>query len=144
MECPKLVMRVFSRRQGASGACDTNARFAALLGDLATRGLLADTVVACVTEFGRTPFSQGGDGRDHNQFGFSVWLAGAGVKGGTVYGATDEYGYKVVDGKMQINDLHATMLHLLGVDHTKQTYRFGGRDFRLTDVHGHVVKALLA
>jgi len=117
---------------------------AALLADLAGHGLLEDTVVACVTEFGRTPFSQGGDGRDHSQFGFSVWLAGGGVKGGTVYGATDEYGYKVVDGKMQIHDLHATLLHLLGVDHTKQTYRFSGRDFRLTDVHGRVVRELLA
>lgn len=117
---------------------------AALLADLAGRGLLADTLVAFVTEFGRTPFSQGGDGRDHNQYGFSVWLAGGGVKGGTVYGATDEYGYKVVDGKMQIHDLHATLLHLLGVDHTKQTYRFSGRDFRLTDVHGRVVRELLA
>lgn len=117
---------------------------AALLTDLATRGLLDDTLVAFVTEFGRTPFSQGGDGRDHNQYGFSVWLAGGGVRGGTVYGATDEYGYRVIDGKMQIHDLHATMLHLLGVDHTKQTYRFSGRDFRLTDVHGRVVREILA
>lgn len=117
---------------------------AGLISDLAGRGLLDDTVLACVTEFGRTPFSQGGDGRDHNQYGFSVWLAGAGVKGGTIHGATDDYGYKVVDKKMQIHDLHATLLHLLGVDHTRQTYRFSGRDFRLTDVHGHVAKELLA
>ena len=95
-------------------------------------------------EFGRTPFAQGSDGRDHNPFGFSVFLAGAGIKGGTSFGATDDFGYKVVQGKQEIHDLHATMLHLLGVDHTKLTFRFGGRDMRLTDVHGHVIEAVLA
>jgi len=117
---------------------------AGLLKDLKSRGLMKDTLVVFATEFGRTPFTQGSNGRDHNQLGFSIWMAGAGIKPGTIYGATDDYGYKVVDGKMQVHDLHATMLHLLGVDHTKQTYRFGGRDFRLTDVHGRVVKEIMS
>ncbi len=117
---------------------------AALLKDLKARGLFDDVLVVFTTEFGRTPFSQGNDGRDHNPFGFSVWLAGAGVKGGTIYGATDELGYKAVEGKMQVHDLHATILHLLGRDHEKLTYRFGGRDYRLTDVHGRVVKEVCA
>ena len=94
-------------------------------------------------EFGRTPFAQGADGRDHNPFGFTVWLAGGGVKGGTTYGATDEYGYKAVEGRCQIHDLHATMLHLLGVDHKRLTYRWGGRDMRLTDVHGELITPVL-
>jgi membrane-anchored protein YejM (alkaline phosphatase superfamily) len=117
---------------------------AGLLKDLKSRGLLGSTLVVWAGEFGRTPFAQGSDGRDHNPFGFSVWLAGGGVRGGTVYGETDEYGYKVVDGKCQIHDLHATMLHLLGVEHTQQTFRFGGRDMRLTDVHGELIKPILA
>jgi hypothetical protein len=117
---------------------------AGLLKDLKGRGLLKDTLVVWTGEFGRTPFAQGTNGRDHNPFGFTLWMAGGGVKPGMVYGATDEFGYKVVDGKMEIHDLHATMLHLLGFDHTKLTYRFGGRDMRLTDVHGNVVKELLA
>jgi hypothetical protein len=117
---------------------------AALLKDLKARGLLETTLVVWAGEFGRTPFAQGSDGRDHNQFGFTVWLAGGGVKGGTVYGATDEWGYKVVKDKVEIHDLHATMLHLLGVDHKRQTFRFGGRDMRLTDVHGEIVKDILA
>ena len=95
-------------------------------------------------EFGRTPFGQGNDGRDHNPFGFTIWMAGGGVKGGITYGATDEFGYKAVENKVEVHDLHATMLHLLGFDHTKLTYRFQGRDFRLTDVHGEVVEKLLA
>lgn len=117
---------------------------AALLKDLKARGLLKTTLVVFAGEFGRTPFAQGSDGRDHNQFGFSIWLAGGGVKGGTVYGATDEWGYKVVQDRVEIHDLHATMLHLLGIDHKRLTFRFGGRDMRLTDVHGEVVKAVLA
>ena len=117
---------------------------AALLKDLKGRGLLETTLVVFAGEFGRTPFAQGADGRDHNPFGFSIWLAGGGVKGGTVYGATDEYGYKAVEGKCQIHDLHATMLHLLGVDHKRLTYRWGGRDMRLTDVHGELIEAILA
>ena len=114
------------------------------LKDLKSRGLLKTTLVVWAGEFGRTPFAQGSDGRDHNQYGFTIWLAGGGVKGGTVYGATDEWGYKTVQGKVEIHDLHATMLHLLGVDHKRLTFRFGGRDMRLTDVHGEVVKDILA
>ena len=114
-----------------------------LLKDLKARGLLDSTLV-WGGEFGRTPYAQGGDGRDHNQFGFSVWLAGGGVKGGTIHGATDEWGYKVVQNRVEIHDLHATMLHLLGVDHKKLTFRFGGRDMRLTDVHGELVTGILA
>ncbi|MGC4003745.1 MAG: DUF1501 domain-containing protein [Pirellulales bacterium] len=117
---------------------------AALLTDLKSRGLLDSTLVLWAGEFGRTPFAQGSDGRDHNPFGYTVWLAGGGVKGGMTYGATDEYGYKAIENKLQMHDLHATMLHLLGIDHTKLTYRYGGRDIRLTDVHGHVVKEILA
>lgn len=117
---------------------------AALVRDLKARGLLDETLVIFSGEFGRTPFSQGSDGRDHNPFGFSLWLAGGGIKGGTVFGATDDLGYYAVEDKLEIYDLYATVLHLLGMDHEKLTYRFGGRDFRLTDVHGHVVKAILA
>jgi hypothetical protein len=117
---------------------------AALLTDLKSRGLLHDTLVVWTGEFGRTPFAQGTDGRDHNPFGFSLWLAGGGVKGGTVYGQTDEFGYKAIENRLEIHDLHATMLHLLGIEHTKLTFRFSGRDMRLTDVHGHVVKDVLA
>src|SRR6476646_4732028 len=112
---------------------------AGLLRDLKSRGLLESTLVVWAGEFGRTPFAQGSDGRDHNPFGFSVWLAGGGVKGGSIYGATDEYGYKVVEGKCMMHDLHATMLHLLGLDHKKVTYRWGGRDMRLTDVFGELI-----
>ncbi len=117
---------------------------AGLLKDLKARGLLNQTLVIWAGEFGRTPFAQGSDGRDHNPFGFSVWLAGGGVKGGTIYGATDEYGYKAVENKVAIHDLHATMLHLLGMDHKKLTMRFSGRDMRLTDVHGEVMHGILA
>jgi hypothetical protein len=116
---------------------------AALLNDLAQRGLLQKTLVVWAGEFGRTPFAQGADGRDHNQFGYSIWMAGGGVKPGTVYGATDEFGYKVIENKVEMHDLHATMLHLTGLDHTRVTYRFGGRDMRLTDVHGVVIKDAL-
>ncbi|MHC4264087.1 MAG: DUF1501 domain-containing protein, partial [Planctomycetota bacterium] len=117
---------------------------AGLLRDLKSRGLLDSTLVVYCAEFGRTPFVQGSDGRDHNPFGFSMWMAGGGSRAGTIYGATDEYGYKAVDRPLEIHDLHATMLHLLGVDHTRLTVPFGGREMRLTDVHGHVVKGLLA
>jgi hypothetical protein len=116
---------------------------AALLKDLKARGLLETTLVIWAGEFGRTPFAQGNDGRDHNQFGFTIWLAGGGVKPGVHYGATDEWGYKAVQDKVEIHDLHATMLHLLGVDHKRQTFRFGGRDMRLTDVHGELVRSIL-
>ena len=117
---------------------------AGLLKDLKSRGMLQDTLVVWAGEFGRTPFAQGTDGRDHNPFGFTIWMAGGGVKGGIVYGATDEYGYKAVENVMEIHDLHATMLHLLGFDHTKLSYRYSGRDMRLTDVHGNVIHDLLA
>lgn len=116
---------------------------AALLQDLKERGLLETTLVVWTGEFGRTPFAQGSDGRDHNQYGFSLWMAGGGIQGGTIYGATDEFGYKAVENKVEIHDLHATMLHLCGIDHERLTYRFSGRDMRLTDVHGHVVKDIL-
>lgn len=117
---------------------------AALLTDLKCRGLLDETIVLWSGEFGRTPFAQGTDGRDHNPFGFTCWLAGGGIKGGTVYGATDEYGYKAVEGKVEIYDLYATILHLLGLDHEQLTYRFGGRDMRLTDVYGRILHDILA
>jgi hypothetical protein len=117
---------------------------AGLLKDLKSRGLLDETLIVWSGEFGRTPFAQGSDGRDHNPFGFSLWLAGGGIKGGAIYGATDEYGYKVVEKRCDIHDLHATMLHLLGVDHKRLTYRFSGRDFRLTDVYGEVLHEILA
>ena len=117
---------------------------AALLQDLKQRSLLEQTLVVWSGEFGRTPFAQGSDGRDHNPFGFTCWLAGGGSKPGFTYGATDEYGYKVVENPLEIHDLHATMLHLLGVDHEQLTYRFGGRDYSLTDVHGKVVRELIA
>jgi hypothetical protein len=117
---------------------------AALLADLSARGLLETTLVVWAGEFGRTPFAQGSNGRDHNPFGFSVWLAGGGVRGGTVYGQTDEFGYKVVENRAEMHDLHATMLHLLGLDHKRVTFRFGGRDMRLTDVKGEVLHDILA
>ena len=117
---------------------------AALIKDLKARGLFEQTLILFSGEFGRTPFSQGSDGRDHNPFGFSLWLAGGGIKGGTAYGATDDLGYYAVENVANIYDLYATMLHLLGIDHEKLTYRFGGRDFRLTDVHGQVIKAIIA
>jgi hypothetical protein len=117
---------------------------AGLLKDLKLRGLLDETLVVFSGEFGRTPFAQGTDGRDHNPSAFSMWMAGAGIKGGTIYGTTDDYGYRVVDKPVTIHDLHATMLHLMGVDHKQLTFRFGGRDFRLTDVHGNIVKDILA
>jgi hypothetical protein len=116
----------------------------ALLTDLKQRGLLEETLVIWSGEFGRTPFAQGSNGRDHNPFGFSLWLAGGGIKGGTIYGETDEFGYKTIENRVEIYDLHATMLHLLGLDHERLTYRFSGRDMRLTDVHGKVVKGILA
>lgn len=117
---------------------------AGLLKDLKARGLLDETLVIWAGEFGRTPFGQGKDGRDHNPFGFSIWLAGGGAKPGFTYGATDEYGYHVAENPMSVYDLWATVLRLLGVDHEKLTYRFGGRDVSLPDVFGHVVHDLIA
>jgi hypothetical protein len=125
-------------------ALDTDRAVAGLLTDLKARGLFEQTLVVWAGEFGRTPHSAGRDGRDHHPEGFSVWLAGGGVKGGTVYGATDELGMRSVEKVCTMHDLHATILHLLGLDHTRLTFRFSGRDFRLTDVHGQVVKGVLA
>ncbi len=116
-----------------------------LLQDLAQRGLLEDTLVWFGSEFGRTPYSQNnGTGRDHNPMGFTTWLAGAGVKAGFKYGASDEFGHKAVENKLHMHDLHATLLHLLGVDHKRLTYRYSGRDFRLTDVHGEVATGIFS
>lgn len=117
---------------------------AGLLQDLKVRGLLDETLVIWAGEFGRTPFSQGSDGRDHNPYGFSIWMAGGGIKGGTVYGSTDEFGYHVTENKCDFYDLWATVLHLLGLDHENLTYRHGGRDLRLTDVHGKILNPILS
>ncbi|NDA67177.1 MAG: DUF1501 domain-containing protein, partial [Verrucomicrobia bacterium] len=117
---------------------------AGLLTDLQQRGLLKETLVIWGGEFGRTPYAQGDDGRDHNNKGYTLWLAGGGVKGGTSYGATDDHGAEAVQDKVSLPDLHATILHLLGLDHEKLTFRYAGRDFRLTDVKGEVVKGVLA
>jgi hypothetical protein len=117
---------------------------AALLKDLKARGLLDDTLVIWGGEFGRTPTSERAKGRDHHSTGFTMWLAGGGVKGGHVVGATDEFGYHAIEDKVHVHDLHATVLHLMGIDHERLTYRYSGRDFRLTDVHGVVVKGVMA
>ena len=117
---------------------------AGLLRDLKSRGMLKDTLVVWSGEFGRTPFAQGSNGRDHNPFGFTIWMAGGGVKEGFTYGSTDEFGYRAVENKLDIHDMHATMLHLLGMDHKKMTYRFDGRDMRLTDTHGNVAHDLIS
>ena len=127
--------------KGTAAEVDRGA--AALVEDLARRGMLEDTLVVFGTEFGRTPMAQG-DGRDHHMKAFSVWLAGGGIKGGITYGATDDLGYGIAENPVSVHDLHATMLHLLGIDHTKLTIRAQGRDFRLTDVHGHVVRDIVA
>jgi uncharacterized protein (DUF1501 family) len=116
---------------------------AALLKDLKARDMLKDTLVIWGGEFGRTPMAQG-SGRDHHIKGFSIWMAGGGVKGGITHGSTDDLGYNAVEDVVEVHDLHATMLYLLGVDHKRLTYRFQGRDFRLTDVHGNVVRKVLA
>src|SRR6185436_20156937 len=119
-------------------AAEVDLPIAGLLTDLKQRGLLDDTLVIWGGEFGRTPTVQGNDGRDHNPEGFTMWLAGGGVKGGYRHGATDDYGYFATENKMHVHDLHATILHLLGLNHEKLTYRYAGRDFRLTDVEGNV------
>ena len=132
------------RRDHEQNAREVDKPISALLTDLKARGLLEDTLVLWGGEFGRTPTAQGSDGRDHNPEAFTMWMAGGGVKPGLRYGSTDDYGYYSVVDKVHFHDLHATILHLLGLEHTKLTYRYAGRDFRLTDVHGNVVKGILA
>lgn len=117
---------------------------AALLGDLKSRGMLEDTLVLWGGEFGRTPTSEGAKGRDHHAMGFTMWMAGGGVKGGMIHGSTDELGFRAIENRMHVHDLHATILHLMGLDHEKLTFRYSGRDFRLTDVHGQVAKEIIA
>ena len=117
---------------------------AGLLADLKQRDMLKDTLVIWGGEFGRTPSAQNGDGRNHNNKGYTLWMAGGGVKGGFSYGATDEHGFEAVENKCHVHDWHATVLHLLGLDHTRLTYRYAGRDFRLTDVYGNVVHEIVA
>jgi uncharacterized protein (DUF1501 family) len=116
----------------------------ALLTDLKARGLLDETLVIWGGEFGRTPTTEGTDGREHHLYGFTMWLAGGGVKGGVTHGATDEFGWYAVEEKVHVHDLHATILYLLRMDHERLTYRYGGRDYRLTDVYGRVVQGILA
>ena len=125
-------------------ALDTDQAIAGLIKDLKRRGLLDETLVVWAGEFGRTPHSAGDDGRDHHSDGFTIWMAGGGIQGGTVTGATDELGMCAVENVCTIHDMHATMLHLLGLDHEKLTFRFGGRDMSLTDVHGRVIQEILA
>jgi uncharacterized protein (DUF1501 family) len=123
---------------------------AALMADLKQRGMFDDTLIVWGGEFGRTPSVELGEGgksklgRDHNHYGFSVWMAGGGIRGGTAYGATDEFGFRAVENRTSVHDLHATILHLLGFDHERLTYRHAGRDFRLTDVYGNVIRGILA
>lgn len=132
------------RKDHAENAMEVDKPIAGLIKDLKARGMLKDTLVVISGEFGRTPVAQGTDGRDHNPHGFTTILAGGGVKAGIKYGATDDYGFFAVKDKVHIHDLHATMLHLLGIDHTKLTYFHSGRNYRLTDVHGNIVKGILA
>ena len=131
-------------RDHSQNAHEVDRPIAGLLFDLRARGLLKDTIVLWGGEFGRTPTAQGSDGRDHNPEAFTMWMAGGGVKPGLQYGSTDDYGYYAVENKVHFHDLHATILHLLGLDHKRLTYRYAGRDFRLTDVHGNVVHDILA
>lgn len=149
LTCPRVAADRWDQHANLKEGHELNAHavdqpIAGLLKDLKARGMFEDTLVIWAGEFGRTPFAQGVNGRDHNPSAFSIWLAGAGIRGGTVYGATDEYGYRAVENVTTIHDLHATMLHLLGLDHEHLTYRFSGRDIRLTDVGGNVIDAVLA
>lgn len=149
LTCPKVGGDRWDQHRNLKEGHEKNAKavdqpIAALLQDLKQRGLFDETLVIWSGEFGRTPFAQGKNGRDHNPFGFSSWLAGGGIKGGTIYGQTDEFGYKAIQDKVEIHDLHATMLHLLGIDHERLTFRWSGRDMRLTDVHGKLIKGILA
>jgi hypothetical protein len=132
------------KRDHEQNAAEVDKPIAALLSDLKSRGLLKDTLVLWAGEFGRTPTAQASDGRDHNPEAFTIWMAGGGVKPGLSYGATDDYGYYSVENKVHFHDLHATILYLLGLDHLRLTYRYAGRDFRLTDIHGNVIKDIVA
>ena len=132
------------REELANNCAATDQPIAALLRDLKARGLLQDTLVVWGGEFGRTPTAEGNNGREHHPFGFTMWLAGGGIKGGLVHGATDEFGWHSIENRVHVHDLHATILHLMGLDHERLTYRYSGRDYRLTDVAGNVVKAILA
>jgi hypothetical protein len=135
----------FNLKQSLENNCKSiDKPISGLLSDLESRGLLKDTLVIWSGEFGRTPHAQGTDGRDHNNQAFTAWLAGGGIKSGFNYGASDEHGYEAVEQPMSIHDLHATVLHLLGLDHKRLTYRYAGRDFRLTDVYGNVAEGILA
>jgi uncharacterized protein (DUF1501 family) len=136
-------MHGFIKRDMPVNAKETDQASAALIRDLKQRGMLDDTLVIWGGEFGRTPMNQG-DGRDHHIKGFSLWMAGGGIKPGITYGETDELGYNAVKDVVEVHDLHATMLHLMGIDHLRMTYRYLGRDFRLTDVAGKVVQGILA
>lgn len=149
LTCPNVGADRWDQHSNLKKGHEANAHavdqpIAGLLKDLKSRGLLEETLVVWTGEFGRTPFAQGTDGRDHNPSACSMWMAGAGIKGGTIYGRTDEYGYRVIENEVTIHDLHATILHLLGINHELLTFRFGGRDIRLTDVHGHVVQDILS
>lgn len=149
LTCPKVQGDRWDQHSNLRDGHTSNARsvdqpIAALLKDLKSRGLLDETLVVWAGEFGRTPFAQGSDGRDHNPFGFTIWMAGGGVQGGVAYGATDEYGYHAIENKLEMHDLHATMLYILGIEHTALTVRYSGRDMRLTDVFGNVVHDIVA
>jgi hypothetical protein len=132
------------REELPANCAATDKPIAGLLQDLKARGLLEDTLVLWGGEFGRTPTAEGDNGREHHPFGFTMWMAGGGVKGGLTYGATDEYGWHAVENRMHVHDLHATVLHLMGIDHEQLTYRYAGRDYRLTDVYGRVVRDIIA
>ena len=149
LTCPKVSADRWDQHGNLKKGHELNAHavdqpIAGLLKDLKSRGLLEETLVVWTGEFGRTPFAQGTNGRDHNPSACSMWMAGAGIKGGTIYGRTDDYGYRVVENEVTVHDLHATMMHLMGINHKYLTFRFGGRDMRLTDVHGHIIKDILS
>ena len=149
LTCPKVSADRWDQHGNLKKGHELNAHavdqpIAGLLKDLKSRGLLEETLVVWTGEFGRTPFAQGTNGRDHNPSACSMWMAGAGIKGGAIYGRTDDYGYRVVENKVTVHDLHATMMHLMGINHKHLTFRFGGRDMRLTDVHGHIIKDILS
>jgi hypothetical protein len=149
LTCPQVAADRWDQHSRLREGHELNAQatdrpIAGLLTDLKSRGLLQDTLVIWAGEFGRTPMAQGSDGRDHNPFGYTIWMAGGGVKPGFVFGKTDEYGYYAIENKLEIYDLHATMLYLLGLDHKQLTFRFSSRDMRLTDVHGQVAHEIVA